>query len=139
MTSKDELTANAGKVWPSVGMKCICVREAKHPVTLAHPHPKKGGIYTVRKVVTESRTGVRAILLEEIVLTEWSIPSQLEPGYNLNGFRPIVNKSLEDDVNMFKESLLSIGNEELAADKQRVDYLLDALELAWAAYPGEGE
>ena len=111
-----------GKAWPSVGMKCVCIKDVRNAVTLKHPHPAKGQVYTVRKVVTDSSRGILAILLEEISMSEWSVPSRLEPGFNINGFRPLVSKTQAVDLAMFK----TIANE---AEKPLTS-LLDALSRA---------
>lgn len=84
--------------WARVGAKVVCVLQVKSDITLLHPHPKKGGVYTIRNVVCTSTDGTPALLLEEIVLTWWIVASVREPGFNINGFRPLVTRTAEQDI-----------------------------------------
>lgn len=134
MTSKDELTANAGWVQRAkAGDKVVCINDKPMmPDTIWYeePHPVEGTAYTISEV---------EVLVSDLPHEHGQVSfffNEIDPNWSFlaSRFKPaIAAKTEQEDVNMIR-SLLSIGNEELAADKQRVDYLLDALELAWAAH-----
>lgn len=90
--------------WARVGAKVVCIKHATNPITLAHPHPIKDCIYTIRKVVTND-AGSFGLLLREIVLATWTIGSRFEPGFVIEGFRPLVTRSQDQDVAQFRKLL----------------------------------
>ena len=130
MTSKDELT------------RVVCVNNDRWL-----PH-HAGRLYfrelstlpPLNVVLCVTGTHIDVYREKRLLIAGWPNRdgSGTDKGWSHRRFRPaIAAKTEAEDVALVK-SLLSIGNEELAADKQRVDELLKSLEAAWAAYPGEG-
>ncbi len=84
---------SALRAWPSVGMKCECIDDSLWSCEPepGYEHPKKGDILTVIEVCMDSKTG--------LVFAEKS----RDDVYWVVLFRPLVTKTQEDDVGMFKE------------------------------------
>ncbi len=89
-------------------MKCVCVMQFDWSNALGNAHegkplPVKGQVYTIFEV--EENPWVKSqmiLILEEIGTTA---------GFAIEGFRPIVTKTQEEDVEVFRK--LVIGAPEL--------------------------
>ena len=89
--------------WAKVGAKCICVDD-RSGVYMTPKHIQtgvrvvRGEIYTIREVVCSSVHGGTLIKLE-------GVPDRsgfADEGYTIKRFRPLVTKTIEQDVQMFK-------------------------------------
>lgn len=85
--------------WAKVGMKVVCVdasgvRSIQKPLEL-------GAIYTVREISICMRYGDTGIILDEI-FNEAVDGFNLELGYFIRRFRPLIAQTIEDDIAVFK-------------------------------------
>ena len=110
--------------WPSVGMKCVCIKRG--PWTVAYGclpggevFPEYGDVLTIRDVEDGDLRFV------EIVNPRVRV-GNTETTFSVTRFRPLVTKTQAEDIALF----LSIANE---VEKPLVN-LTDALNLAWELY-----
>ena len=96
-----------------VGQRVVCINDKPyHPVHKGFKIPKKGKIYTIRKVYeSQAAPGKPAVLLEEIqneISDKWGH----ELGFFAERFRPLIETySLESEV--FAEDTLKYIEEEI--------------------------
>lgn len=86
--------------WARVGAKCVCTFDFSSFITADEVVPKKGEIYTISEIVVISdNPGFR---FSEIV----NKPNQYKDGVNecafyVNCFRPLITRTLEQDMEIF--------------------------------------
>lgn len=92
--------------WAKPGVKCVCIRAFNYPSN-RYQLPVKGQVYTVRNV--EPGEGVYAHAGPFIRLVELTNPPHhsdgVEPSFQASFFRPLITKTQEDDVAMFRHHL----------------------------------
>ncbi len=128
-----------------VGMKVVCVNARQSPMYADGPMLlEKGAVYTIRDVHLDM-SGYAAVRLVEHKHCATYYQGGAEAGYRPSRFRPLVTKTLEQDMETF-HPLLSIANSAvgLAAQEggevpastivERIDYHGMMLDLAWEMY-----
>lgn len=101
-------------VWPSVGMKCICVSNGagtaasvtgvRYPLSIwGIENAVKGAQYTVREVV-DTLYGI-GLLIEEIDNRHVRTVTGDEVSFLLSRFRPLITRTKDEDVAAFKSLL----------------------------------
>lgn len=111
-------------VWPSVGMKCVCIDLSPGEIEPEHGC-LPGDIYTVLEI---NNTDFREPAVR--VRNERSGRSNDWNEYGrLSRYRPLITKSQEDDTGMFREIAHSM------TPLERLDRLADLLDLE---QPAEG-
>jgi hypothetical protein len=139
---KEYTREDVNKVWPSVGMRCVCTHSFHMTRKGSETPPMRGQVLTVRSVRpgTPSDTSPAFLRFEEIHNAPDSYSDgYLECDYGSLGFRPLAAKTIEDDLAVFHPLLTNLPIYELAAEEagsnvDRVDGLLLALNRAWALY-----
>lgn len=106
--------------WAKVGAKCVCIREPNASQRLSGAaYPVKGQVYTVRdvRVVTFGKgAGDVCLLLEEIynpaqLNAYLGRQSPLEPGMPVDAFRPLITRTQEEDLAIFRPLLETVGKD----------------------------
>lgn len=93
--------------WAKVGAKCVCVDDGPPHHSLPEGFSwgvgvavRAGKVYEIRSVQTHRLLSVKTIKLA-------GVPdrSGIDDGYDLSRFRPLITKTQEQDVSMFKSLL----------------------------------
>lgn len=91
--------------WAKPGNKVVCVRSPSTKFLRGHEGPKVNQVYTIRSVSSGTNTfGEQAIgfRLVELVLPEWNTTDGImEPLFSSDCFRPLVTKTIEEDMEIF--------------------------------------
>jgi hypothetical protein len=104
--------------WARVGQKVVCVDDYPHPLedmegVLRSPQtwnmklPIKGEVYTISGVVKDG------LLLKELSSGYIHPLTGIEMGFKISRFRPLISKSIEDDIAIFAPLLNTKKEEEL--------------------------
>lgn len=92
--------------WAKPGVKCVCVKPKPSWAPSNAIYPVVGQVYTIQAVKPVGYGGLTApcLMLEEIDNTHIG-QEPYEPGFNLKGFRPLTNKTQEQDIELFVHHL----------------------------------
>ena len=87
--------------WCRVGAKVVCVPTLGLgangiPRNASANYPEQDGVYTIRKIVFDSRDDHPLLLLVEV--RNGHLGYFYEPGFGVEHFRPVAPKTLEDDI-----------------------------------------
>lgn len=89
--------------WAKVGAKCVCIdASGRDGVWLDGEAPIEGNTYTVRRAFVDSSGNFVIDFLELKRATNSILWLGYDTGYFVDRFRPIVTRSIEQDVQMFK-------------------------------------
>jgi hypothetical protein len=97
--------------WARVGQKVVATIRFEAGV-YAKPI-EKGCILTIRKVFF-GRKAVGLLFLEIVNEKVWTFEGEMERSYDISGFKPLISKSIEDDIAIFAPLLNTKKMEELA-------------------------
>lgn len=95
--------------WVKVGAKCVCVDGEQGPMWHANFDgcrlPTKGHVYTIRAI-----DSLHGLLLSEIRnrRVRW-VGGYVELHFRVDRFRPIITRTQEDDVALFRDLLETVG------------------------------
>lgn len=99
--------------WAKPGVKCVCIAspervEAGRRKRPWGNFPSSGGIYTIRGSVFGSN-GQHFILLEEVQNPpRLSTVGVVEWGFPVSGFRPLITRTQQQDVELFRSLLTDL-------------------------------
>jgi hypothetical protein len=103
--------------WCRVGAKVVCVRDGWDRHEVVDPrgqltYAKQGGVYTIREIVI--RAAGTGLLLAEVrnPISEAGSGAGMEVAFDVRCFRPVVDRSKEQDISEHFKPLLNVDHRE---------------------------
>lgn len=96
--------------WAKPGVKCVCLVGGSlipgHPPK--HGYPDAGAVYTVSSFVHEDRWGRGKFIRIAELPNPWKLDQTYDAGWSVSRFRPLVTRTQEQDVELFRSLLTDL-------------------------------